>query len=173
MTAVERFRIEFVENIPEAMVDGVLYVSMVYATAIHLCACGCRAQIVTPFRRDRWRLVFDGTATILPSIGNWGLPCRSHYFIVRDRVRWARNLTDVEVRASRWLHAHGRGIDALDRLDRGAALPTPEQSPPPPRHSHFAGATDSDLESSRRPLETTIGGEEDLVVRASAPRPLR
>ena len=31
----------------------------------------------------------NGTVSLRPSIGNWQLPCRSHYFIVRNRVVWA------------------------------------------------------------------------------------
>jgi hypothetical protein len=35
------FTPQFVESIPETLDQGVLYVSMTLASAIHLCACGC------------------------------------------------------------------------------------------------------------------------------------
>jgi hypothetical protein len=64
---------------------GVLYVSPGYATVTHLCCCGCGAEVVTPLSPTDWKLTFDGVAISLsPSVGNWSLPCRSHYFI--DRI---------------------------------------------------------------------------------------
>ena len=48
MTKVERLGHEFVEGIPERLEEGVLYVSILYATAMHLCACGCGREVVTP-----------------------------------------------------------------------------------------------------------------------------
>lgn len=81
---------EFVTTVPDDLEGGVLYVSMPYATAIHLCACGCGNQVVTPLSPSGWQLVFDGVSvTLHPSIGNWRLPCRSHYWIRRNNVRWA------------------------------------------------------------------------------------
>ncbi|MEX2374690.1 MAG: DUF6527 family protein [Dehalococcoidia bacterium] len=83
-------RPEFVETVPDSLETGVLYVSMPYATAIHLCACGCRQEVVTPISPSDWQLEYDGEAvTLRPSIGNWRLPCRSHYWIRRGRVDWA------------------------------------------------------------------------------------
>jgi len=82
---------EFVESFPETLAQGVLYVSMPYATATHRCACGCGNEVVTPFSPTDWQLQFDGVSVSLtPSIGNWNFPCRSHYFIRHNRVQWAR-----------------------------------------------------------------------------------
>ncbi|HBX79645.1 MAG TPA: hypothetical protein DEH05_00755, partial [Propionibacteriaceae bacterium] len=67
---------------------GHLYISMEYATAVHLCACGCKSKVVTPLGVADWQLIFDGTVTLRPSIGNGQFPCRSHYFIRSDRIEW-------------------------------------------------------------------------------------
>ncbi|MFF3182068.1 DUF6527 family protein [Rhodococcus pyridinivorans] len=78
----------FTDYIPADLKEGVLYVSMPYATAVHLCACGCGAKTVTPLAPSGWTLTFDGTATLRPSIGNGQFPCRSHYLITGDAVTW-------------------------------------------------------------------------------------
>ena len=77
----------FVDDIPEPFDSGVLYVSIRYATAVHLCCCGCGREVVTPFSPAQWHLTFDGeTVSLHPSIGSWNLPCRSHYVIRNGRV---------------------------------------------------------------------------------------
>ena len=87
---IERVSLEFVSNIPEILDDGVLYVSMNYATVIHKCACGCGSEIVTPLSPIDWKLKFDGVSiTLDPSIGNWSYPCQSHYLIIKNRVVWS------------------------------------------------------------------------------------
>lgn len=80
---------EFVECIPDELQEGVLYVSEKYETAIHLCACGCGNQTVTPTGGNRWIItISNGNVTLNPSIGNWQFPCKSHYFIRENRVEW-------------------------------------------------------------------------------------
>lgn len=80
---------EFVGFIPEKLEQGVLYVSIEYATAVHSCCCGCGSRVVTPLSPNDWFLLFDGkTVSLEPSIGNWNYPCQSHYVIRRDRVLW-------------------------------------------------------------------------------------
>lgn len=78
----------FVTYIPAQLRSGHVYVSMEYATAVHLCACGCGAKTVTPLAADGWTLKFDGSVTLRPSIGNGQSPCKSHYLITRDRIEW-------------------------------------------------------------------------------------
>lgn len=83
-------RHRFVENIPEVLEQGVLYVSLRYRTMVHRCACGCGEEVVTPIGPAAWTMTYDGGGvSITPSIGNWSLPCRSHYWIERNRVLWA------------------------------------------------------------------------------------
>ncbi len=79
----------FVQFIPEALEEGVLYVSVEYATASHRCFCGCGTEVCTPIAPSGWTLSFDGeTVSLSPSIGNWQLACKSHYWICRNRVKW-------------------------------------------------------------------------------------
>jgi len=82
------FKIEFVDNIPMNLAEGVLYVSMKFHTAAHLCPCGCGEKVVTPFNPIHgWILTYDGTSiTLYPSIGNYQFPCHSHYFIKKNKV---------------------------------------------------------------------------------------
>lgn len=98
----ETLRIEFVAFIPEALSPSVLYVSTPYATASHLCACGCGLKVVTPIRPTGWTLIWDGeTVTLEPSIGNWGFPCKSHYWIRRGAVVWADRWSETPIGAPR------------------------------------------------------------------------
>lgn len=87
---VKRFRLEVVELVPRPLEEGVLYFSPKYETAIHLCACGCGIETVTPLSENGWELTVEyGNATLVPSIGNMRFPCGSHYWIREGHVRWA------------------------------------------------------------------------------------
>ena len=91
---------EFVEYVPRDLEEGVLYVSIPFATAVHRCPCGCGNKVVTPITPTGWHLLFDGEAVSLtPSIGNWALPCRSHYWIRSNGIQWAGAWTDKMVAA--------------------------------------------------------------------------
>lgn len=93
---------KFVETIPDDLDDGVLYISMEYATVIHKCCCGCQSRVVTPLSPKDWRLSFDGkTISLYPSIGNWSFPCQSHYWITNSMVRWAPKWTKRQIERSR------------------------------------------------------------------------
>lgn len=90
---------QFVELIPTQIQDGVLYISEKYGTAIHKCCCGCGQQVVTPLSPAKWQLRRVGDAiTLYPSIGNWNFPCRSHYWIRRNRIEWARLMSEKQIR---------------------------------------------------------------------------
>lgn len=96
------FRPEFVEFIPSHLEDDVIYISIAYKIAVHKCACGCGNKVVTPIGPTDWRLEYDGDSVSLsPSIGNWQFPCRSHYWIKSNVVRWSRRWTDDEILAGR------------------------------------------------------------------------
>jgi hypothetical protein len=95
-------RHQFVECVPDQLEDGVVYVSVTYATVVHRCCCGCGREVVTPLSRTGWTLSFDGESISLsPSIGNWSFPCRSHYWIRRNRVQWAEQWSRDEVETAR------------------------------------------------------------------------
>lgn len=100
MTRIDQLRPAFVQYIPEQPEAGVLYVSERYATATHLCCCGCGLEVVTPLNPAKWRLKVDsGMVSLHPSIGNWSFPCQSHYWLVRNRVEWARAMTPAMIAA--------------------------------------------------------------------------
>ena len=78
---------EFVRHIPTDLEEGKLYISIEYATAAHSCCCGCGQEVVTPFTPTDWSMTFDGeTVSLHPSVGNWYIPCKSHYIIRKGRV---------------------------------------------------------------------------------------
>ncbi len=105
-----KLRPEFVEYVPDTLAEGVLYVSIPYATVVHLCCCGCGNEVVTPLSPTDWRLTFDGESiSLFPSIGNWSFPCQSHYWIQGSHVRWAERWSSDRIAAGR---AHDRSLKA-------------------------------------------------------------
>ena len=98
---------EFVEFIPDDIKDGIIYVSVNFATVTHKCCCGCGKEVVTPLSPTDWQLIFDGKSISLhPSIGNWGFDCKSHYWIKNNRVKWSARCSQEEI-------ARGRSQDRL------------------------------------------------------------
>ncbi|MFZ6005795.1 MAG: DUF6527 family protein [Actinomycetota bacterium] len=96
---VTRVEHRFVDQVPDELVPGILYVSLPFRTTVHLCACGCDNQTWVRLRPQRHHLIYDGeTVTLRGSIGNWRFPCRSHYWILNSRIVWA----DGEVMPSCW-----------------------------------------------------------------------
>lgn len=92
----------FVENVPDELEEGILYISLPYCTAIHKCVCGCGNEVVTPLSPNDWELTFNGeTVSLYPSIGNWSFQCRSHYFITRSKIKHALKWTDRQIETSR------------------------------------------------------------------------
>ncbi len=99
---MKKIAFQFAELIPEQIEDGVLYISIQYCTAIHKCVCGCGNEVVTPLSPTDWELIFDGkTVSLNPSIGNWSFDCKSHYFISRNKIRYARRWKDWEIEEGR------------------------------------------------------------------------
>jgi hypothetical protein len=99
---MKTMRHKFVEFIPEALEKGVLYITIEYRTAVHLCICGCGNKVVTPLSPMDWKLTFDGrTVTLYPSIGNWSFDCQSHYFITNNRIKKVRRWSKREIEANR------------------------------------------------------------------------
>lgn len=95
-------RPEYVEFIPKALEDGVLYISRKFKTASHPCCCGCGTKIVTPLRETEYSLIDRrGVISLHPSIGNWIHPCQSHYWIRDNRVLWAGAMSRAEIHLGR------------------------------------------------------------------------
>lgn len=91
-----------IELAPKELEDGVLYVSQTYKAAIHKCCCGCGEKVVTPLSPAHWRVRIHGdSVTLHPSIGNWGMACKSHYWIKSNRVVWAGQFSDAKIALAR------------------------------------------------------------------------
>ena len=115
-------RHEFVEFIPDKLADGVVYVSIPYATVAHKCCCGCGIEVVTPLSPTDWELIFDGESISLdPSIGNWSFDCKSHYWIRRNSVRWAERWSQKRIKFARSNEqvAKKRYFDDLHSAEKG------------------------------------------------------
>jgi len=97
-----KISLKHVRFMPKTLDAGVLYVSKEFGTAAHLCACGCGSKVRTPLGPTEWTLTEAKAGPSLdPSIGNWQLACRSHYWIDRGRIIWARAWSQEQVEAGR------------------------------------------------------------------------
>lgn len=98
----DSFRLARVEYVPKVLEPGVLYVAKEFDIAVHLCACGCGAKVTTPLGPTEWKVSEkNGLPTLRPSVGNWQLPCRSHYLITVGRTEWAGQWSEAQVIAGR------------------------------------------------------------------------
>ena len=112
---------KFVDEIPQKLIQNKIYISMNHATAVHVCLCGCREEVVTPFSPNDWKIVFDGNSiTLRPSIGNWSFDCQSHYWITNNQVKWARKFTKPEI-------ASVRLADKVERSVKNDKIEIPTQ----------------------------------------------
>lgn len=99
---MKEFKYKFVDIVPDTIDPGILYISTEYKTAIHICPCGCGNEVVTPLSPHDWKLTFDGdSVSLYPSIGSWGLPCQSHYWITNNKVEWAPKWSRNEIERGR------------------------------------------------------------------------
>lgn len=129
MNRLDHLQHEFVDNIPDELEDGRIYVSIRYRTVMHRCCCGCGFEVVTPLAPTEWSVTFDGDSISLsPSVGNWSFPCQSHYWIRRGHVKWARHWSPDEIAAGR----------ELDRAQRNSLStgPADAQQHTPGEHAH-------------------------------------
>jgi Family of unknown function (DUF6527) len=87
---------------PKELDPGVLYVSEEFGSVAHLCPCGCGSKIRTPLGPTEWSLkVSKKGPSLFPSIGNWQIHCKSHYWIQHGKVIWACSWTPEKVVAGR------------------------------------------------------------------------
>lgn len=130
MKAQNKVKHKFVEFIPDKLDEATIYVSMEFATVCHTCCCGCGVEVVTPLSPTDWKLLFDGsTISIIPSIGNWGFECQSHYWITRNEVNWARQWSQAEISAGRsydrqvkWEYSSSQNGVAVDKALRTSEM---------------------------------------------------
>ena len=82
----------FVDQIPDTLKEGILYICEKYEVAVHLCACGCAEKTVTPLIAGEWTLTkkTNNLVSLSPSIGNFSgqQPYHAHYFITDNKVVW-------------------------------------------------------------------------------------
>ena len=90
---INKFEVQFVDKIPSELKDGIIYICISCNVVVHKCACGCGDKTVTPIdKKYGWEFIYDGQAiTLRPSIGNFNIPCKSHYYIIENRVDWLDN----------------------------------------------------------------------------------
>lgn len=93
---------KFVEFIPRELEEGIIYVSIPFGTVVHNCACGCQSKVVTPLTPTDWKVTFDGeTVSLYPSIGSWGLECKSHYWIENNQIIWSYKWSKEQIESGR------------------------------------------------------------------------
>ncbi|OQA50824.1 MAG: hypothetical protein BWY47_00246 [Bacteroidetes bacterium ADurb.Bin302] len=96
---IDRVKLLEVKYLPQVLDSGILYVSKKYGIAGHLCPCGCGNKIITPLGRTEWHLkVKNGKPTLYPSLGNWQLPCKSHYWIIDGEIEWSYQWDDDQIK---------------------------------------------------------------------------
>jgi len=99
---MKKLSLERVRFLPKELAAGILYVSEEYAVAGHLCACGCGNKVVVPLGQAEWTFYErSGLPTLRPSIGNWQLPCQSHYLITNGAIDWAGRWSAQQIVAGR------------------------------------------------------------------------
>jgi hypothetical protein len=98
---IDTVTFQFVDLLPPELEEGVVYISIEHRTIVHKCCSGCGGRVVNGIGPAPWSLLFDGeTISLDPSIGNGGLPCNSHYWIIKNGVKWAPPLTPAQNRRS-------------------------------------------------------------------------
>lgn len=110
-----RLEHKFIDSAPQELEDGVLYVSIRFRLAMHLCCCGCKNKVVTPLSPVRWEITFNGkTVSLYPSIGNWNFECQSHYWITNGEVLWAESWSKGKIKYAK-KEAQERRIRYFDK----------------------------------------------------------
>lgn len=99
LTHIQLMRVHYV---PKVLEPGLLYVSEEFDAAVHLCACGCGSKVSTPLEPTGWSLhETDQGPSLRPSVGNWQLPCKSHYWIEGGRILWYGTWSPEQIEAGR------------------------------------------------------------------------
>ncbi len=143
-----KIRLQITDEIPKKIEEGILYVSFKYWTTAHKCGCGCGQKVVLRLSPKHWTVMTNGeSVSMYPSVGNWQLPCRSHYWIEEGRI----------VRARRWSDAQIKHNRAMTRGRRSAFPTMPRFLPYPLAQIENDHETDPHLEALSGRAETTKG----------------
>lgn len=95
---IDNIKLQEVYYIPKQLEQGVLYISDTFSVGVHLCACGCLNKVVTPLGKIEWEFTKEnGKPSLHPSIGNWQLPCKSHYWVNNGKIVWSDQWTEEEI----------------------------------------------------------------------------
>ena len=115
LTKIELVRVHY---IPKTLEPGLLYVSEEFGAAVHLCACGCGSKVSTPLGPTEWSLkeTISGPS-LKPSVGNWQLPCKTHYWIRGGNVVWYEEWSTEQIVTGRRAE-EARRQDHYEKLDR-------------------------------------------------------
>lgn len=93
-----KIELELVECIPAELETGKLYVSLKYRTSAHLCGCGCGTRVSLKLGPKHWCVILNGESVSMhPSVGNWQIPCRSHYWIREGQIIEAGWWSDAKI----------------------------------------------------------------------------
>ncbi|MDJ1497655.1 DUF6527 family protein [Cytophagaceae bacterium DM2B3-1] len=105
------FAYQFVDLIPDRLEEGIVYITIPYSTVVHLCMCGCKKEVVTPLSPTDWQITFNGESVSLhPSIGNWNFECQSHYWLIRNQVRFVKRWSQDQIVEGRKKDKQRKGI---------------------------------------------------------------
>jgi hypothetical protein len=99
---INKLQLKEVQYMPRELEPGVLYFSKEFEIASHLCPCGCGNKIITPIGPTDWSITIrKSKPTLFPSIGNWQIPCKSHYWIRNGLINWSYQWTEDQIKAGR------------------------------------------------------------------------
>jgi hypothetical protein len=139
MNSPTQVRHKFIELLPKTLEEGVLYISYKYKGMAHLCFCGCHRKVMTPLSPTGWSVAFDGRAvTVSPSIGNWNLPCHSHYWIRHGSIEWAPQWSQDMIEAG-FAYDRDAKRDYYRPAEAPKAPPTKADVKPPVPRPSFIG----------------------------------
>lgn len=123
-------RPSFVDQLPDILDEGVLYICEEFDLTAHKCCCGCGEDVYNKLNPAKWQLIKtrSGTVSLEPSIGNWKYACKSHYWIRNNRVIEAGQLSSATIEAVKQRDRRDRDtyIAQVNRqqtiFERGSAL---------------------------------------------------
>ena len=99
---IEELIIKKVESMPLNLQEGILYVSLKNQVVGHLCPCGCGNKVLIRIGKAGWEYKEDkGKISLFPSLGNWEFPCRLHYWIRMNKIKWSVDWSEEEIEEGR------------------------------------------------------------------------
>lgn len=99
---IKELILQKVASMPLNLEEGILYVSLENQVAGHLCPCGCGSKVLIRIGKAGWDYTENrGKVTMFPSLSNWELPCRSHYWIRKNIIKWSNSWTDEDIEEGR------------------------------------------------------------------------